>query len=247
VAETWFTPEYAPGLVGYDLHRWDRPTRGGGVAIYVRDDLVSIKVSNEALKGGLVEQVWCGVTVGSDRILVGCVYRPPGLDIGVDDGIIRAIKEAKVLIRSGKFDIAGDFNMPDIEWSTEGIGSSPRLGSTSESFLLTLEENFISQCINEPTFHKDESGSGSILDLILTDEDERVLDVSYAPPLGKIQMAHAVISWKVAVGGSSEVVFRPKIKWNKGRYEDMSRDLREINWREIFDSKELDCVINMCL
>ena len=173
MAETWFTPESAPGLVGYDLHRWDRPTRGGGVAIYVRGDLVSVEVSNEELKGGLVEQVWCGVTVGSDRILVGCVYRPPGSDIGVDEGIIRAIKEAKVLIRSGKFDmmlIAGDFNMPDIEWSTEGFGSSPRLGSTSENFLLTLEENFISQCINEPTFNYDgESGSGSARWILLHD------------------------------------------------------------------------------
>ena len=49
VAETWFGPESAAGLKGYDLYRKDRPTRGGGVAIYVRNDLNSVDVVEEAL------------------------------------------------------------------------------------------------------------------------------------------------------------------------------------------------------
>ena len=83
ITETWFKPETAdkPGsmvkLNGYDLHRWVRSNRvGGGVAIYSRSDLISIEVMFQNLRGGLVEQVWCQVTVGADRILVGCICRP---------------------------------------------------------------------------------------------------------------------------------------------------------------------------
>jgi hypothetical protein len=39
----------------------------------------------------------------------------------------------------------------------------------------------------------------------------------------------------------------PGLGWNMGKYEDMSRDLREMNWREIFDSKELDCCYDLFL
>lgn len=77
VAETLFVPESAPCLVGYDLHRFNRPTRGCGVAIYVREDLVTVEAAEEVLFDYEVEQVWYSVRVGSDRILVGCLYRPP--------------------------------------------------------------------------------------------------------------------------------------------------------------------------
>ena len=60
------------------IKRWNKDgnREGGGVAIYSRSDLISIEVMFQNLRGGLVEQVWCQVTVGADRILVGCIYRP---------------------------------------------------------------------------------------------------------------------------------------------------------------------------
>ena len=62
---------------GYDLHRWDSSNReGGGVVINVWSDVIFVEVMDQNLRGGLVEQVLCRVTVGSDRILVGCICRP---------------------------------------------------------------------------------------------------------------------------------------------------------------------------
>ena len=83
ITEKWFKPETAekPGSIvklnGYELHICDWSDREGEVvAIYKRSDFISTEVMDQSLRGGLVEQVWCRVTVGSDRILVGCINRP---------------------------------------------------------------------------------------------------------------------------------------------------------------------------
>jgi hypothetical protein len=77
IAETWFDESSLPELKNYTLHRRDRGSRGGGVAIYARSDLVSVEVLENSLKNDDVEQIWCGIKVGLERILVGCLYRPP--------------------------------------------------------------------------------------------------------------------------------------------------------------------------
>ena len=63
------------------IYRRDRDKKsGGGVAIYVRDDLFSSEVADEILRNQfeklIFEQVWCTVQVGKERILLGCIYRP---------------------------------------------------------------------------------------------------------------------------------------------------------------------------
>ena len=244
VAETWFGPQSAPGLKGYVLHRCDRKTRGGGVAIYIRDDVESFLVSVEALSNCEIEQVWCGLTFGSDCLLVGCIYRPPGLNSIGDEALFRTLREAKKLTGTRKFSsilVAGDFNFPDISWLPGGIGFVANTESVSGRFLSTLKDCFLAQCIHKSTFHRgDDDKSGNVLDLILTDAEARVLDVSILPPLGALQTAHSVLSWKYAVGKSEEVLFRVKRKWNCGKYQAMSSELTKLNWESRLLPTDLD-------
>lgn len=130
--------------------------------------------------------------------------------------------------------------MPDIV-RTNGIGIVPNLDSVSGRFLSALDNCFVSQCVFEPTFQNaaDVTG-GSILDFILTDSAERVLDVVLSPPIGRIQMAHAVINWKLAIGGSKKVMFRTKRNWNKGKYKEINTELSGVKWADLFDSNALD-------
>lgn len=77
VTETWFGSGSAAALSRYSLHKRDRvDKRGGGVAIYFRDDLSVVVVTDEKINDGGVEQLWRLVLVGDERILVGCIYRP---------------------------------------------------------------------------------------------------------------------------------------------------------------------------
>ena len=66
---------------------------------------------------------WCLITVGSDRILVGYMYRPEKNEIR-DEALLTSLKTANELVLSVTFDsllIAGDFIMGSIRW-TEGSG-----------------------------------------------------------------------------------------------------------------------------
>ena len=104
-------------------------------------DLISVEVMDQNLRGGLVEQVWCRITVRSDRILVGCKYRPEKNEIS-DEALLTSLKTANELVLSGTFDsllIAGDFNMGSIRW-TEGSGFVSCYSYFERRFVETLDD-----------------------------------------------------------------------------------------------------------
>ena len=49
----------------------------GGVCIYKRDDLCSVEVDDPKLNRNEIEQVWCEIGAGNEKVLLGCIYRPP--------------------------------------------------------------------------------------------------------------------------------------------------------------------------
>lgn len=100
----------------------------------MRNDLYSVDVVEEALCDDKVEQIWCGISVGNDRFLVGCIYRPPNSGDNCNESLIRSILKAKRLVDSRTYNsllITGDFNLPEIHWSHEGVGSVPAFSDHS--------------------------------------------------------------------------------------------------------------------
>ena len=89
--------------------------------------------------------------------------------------------------------------MPKISWF-DGCGSSVCLNDDSVENLMIdeLSDLFLFQCVRSPTFQSDIGDDGNILDLILTNEPERIVDIEtlcnnykgarvdieHAPPLG---------------------------------------------------------------
>ena len=83
LSETWFTENFQcdiEGFQSYHVYRTDR--RGGGVSVFVRDNLCSVSLHNLCIVDDLCET--CGVAVQlSDnmRITVVGLYRPPGITV----------------------------------------------------------------------------------------------------------------------------------------------------------------------
>lgn len=78
VSETWFSDWHNNEVVyvnGYNLFRVDRIDRGGGVAIFVKSG-ISCKLNCKSLNLSSIEYLFLVITTKSDRILLGCVYRP---------------------------------------------------------------------------------------------------------------------------------------------------------------------------
>lgn len=157
-------------------------TRGGGVCIYVRNDLCSMEVVDLRLRSDKSEQVWCGIKRGSDCILAGCIYREPSSGSEQNRAIMESLKAAKELVAKGEFKsliVAGDFNFPDIQWADSGSGHT---GKNKESyefvFINVLDDSFLTQWVGDKTYRKGIDHEGSLLDLLITDTPERLLEMT---------------------------------------------------------------------
>ena len=79
ISETWYDPSITNAEVtinGYNLQRKDRSTHGGGVCLYIREDL-AYNPRDDLDKPDL-EATWIDLLlVKTKPILVGCLYRPP--------------------------------------------------------------------------------------------------------------------------------------------------------------------------
>jgi len=80
VVETWasdkiFDAELA--MEGFCLYRKDRPGRvGGGLVLYINDNIQSTEVT-DFQHIDFEESVWCRLSIGSESLLVGLIYRSP--------------------------------------------------------------------------------------------------------------------------------------------------------------------------
>ena len=82
VTETWLNENdsvNSTNIKGYhSAIRKDRQDRiGGGVAIFIKNNLAAEHVGDLDVPG--LEAVWAVVNTGRHRILVGVIYRPPGV------------------------------------------------------------------------------------------------------------------------------------------------------------------------
>ena len=74
ISETWWSETSATNIVGFNFYRSDRDGKGGGVCIYVNNNIKSYIIEDELLNSRVIEQIWCVVELGSERILCGCIY-----------------------------------------------------------------------------------------------------------------------------------------------------------------------------
>ncbi len=70
ICETWWTEASATNIIGYSLFRKDRTDKkGGGVCIFVEESIKSYSISHPKLSNKNIEQVWCVIEVGGEKIL----------------------------------------------------------------------------------------------------------------------------------------------------------------------------------
>ena len=162
-------------IPGYSTIRADRDKRAqGGVAIYLHHSLPAdtIKVySNSYCEVAMVH------IASSNFLLVG-VYRPPQAPFDKFDDCLCVIQDfIDHLPGSPELYIAGDFNLPFVDWSSKSIkpNSSKSASDTNSglAFMEFISSNFLEQLVDEPT-RKDQN----ILDLILSNNIDLIHGLS---------------------------------------------------------------------
>lgn len=159
ITETWLHPSIISSEIvppGYEMLRKDRLTRGGGVALLIKSGLTYSKLEDQEN----AEAVWCKIGFDGSYYLVGAFYRPPNLSNDI-------IEETKTYLmkhykNDGRLIIAGDFNLPTIDWNALSPGTSE---TKQAQQLLDVAFAFdLTQIVRSYT--REQGGSKPILDLI---------------------------------------------------------------------------------
>ena len=168
--------EAETSIPGYTTYRADRDKRScGGVAVFLHNSIPADKVkvySNSYCEAAMI------YNAETNFLLIG-LYRPPSAPFDKFYDCLFVIQEFINSIegRMPDLHIAGDFNLPFIDWLTRSIKpNSSKTASDTNSGLALLEfmsSNFLEQLVDEPT-RKDLN----ILDLILTNNTDLVHSVT---------------------------------------------------------------------
>ena len=146
------------GISGYNIFRNDRNIFGGGVAIYIQNN-IPVRVRSDLMVPG-IEALWLEVHLAHcKQFLVGCVYRPPSSNVQYVEELCSMLIRVTDMAR--EVYVLGDFN---IDWLSESCPLRKKLNSTALICNLT-------QMVNKPTrVHCNEAGrtSATCIDHIFT-------------------------------------------------------------------------------
>ena len=145
VSETWFKSISIVNVKGYNLYRKDRGDgrRGGGVCLYISESIDSFELSDAGFNLSKIEQIWAVVYFGSEKYLVGCLYRPNDFVDMNDFDLV--FKQAKEYVDEKGFKdllIMGDFNFPSIIWLNGCVAEIKNENGIEHKFTETLSDTF---------------------------------------------------------------------------------------------------------
>ena len=170
-------------LDGFSILRQDRNTNGGGVALYVRNDFKVKKLACSNTLGpgkpGIPEFIFCSVQHGnSPPILVGVIYRPPKIAMQKDTAFFNVLR-----------DLCSEYSHKIIMGDLNADLSSSGTVADAKTVKRLARELSLQIIQHGPTHHKRKSHTW--IDLILTDENDTILDYTneWLPSFGK----HAII------------------------------------------------------
>ncbi|XP_060530471.1 uncharacterized protein LOC132704477 [Cylas formicarius] len=172
VSETWLGAgvDQMVGIPNYNfLHHNHLDRRGGGVGVYVKNNLRCEVLASACLEH--IEYIWVKVLLNNRTFMVGTVYRPPNTNVSQ---FFNTLEESLFNIYSDYDNLIcfGDFNINMLNLDTD-------LGTRLTSVFSTFN---IDQYEQEPT--RIALNSMSLLDLIFTNvknvSDVRVVDNNIA-------------------------------------------------------------------
>ena len=127
------------------------------------------------------ESVWAEIRLADkDLLLVGCVYRPPSNDKEQNDVLYKSI--LSVIENKSHVLICGDFNQPNVNWEDETTPGGT--DNQTHNFMEFVRDSYLFQHVKQPTHYRG-TQTPTLIDLIFSNEEHMVKNVSHAAPLGK--------------------------------------------------------------
>ena len=160
--ETWLLPSIADSEIippDYETYREDRVDGYGGVLVLVKKTFTSSKITmnftSETI-AALIERK------GKPPLVVCSVYRPPNRNAEYCNQLCADIRKLVTAYKSSTIWIAGDTNVPDIDWTSDTVKGNRYPKDINQTFIDTKTDLGLSQAVNFATRDR------STLDIFLT-------------------------------------------------------------------------------
>lgn len=163
------------------IFRKDRYLRpGGGIVIYHKDTIIMKRRTD--LEVPDLELLWVEITVSANKLLLGCIYRPPDSNVDYWDRLDNLLYHVTDNSRQTNLDIiiTGDINVNMLT-----------MQPNSHLSRLLVKYN-LSSYVNEPT--RITPNSSTLIDIIFSNNDNIVKNVNVTPP---ICSDHSVINFSI--------------------------------------------------
>ena len=120
----------------------------------------------------------------------------------------------------------GDFNLREIDWNncTTTVGED----HVATIFLECIRDGFLTQHVKEPTRIRD-NNEPSVLDLIITNEENMIGNIEYKPGLGKSDHLGLLFVFNCYTEFIKAQAFK-KLNFFKGDYQSINTALQQRDW-----------------
>lgn len=197
VSETWLqNTETAliPGYIFSSLPRVAR-TRGGGVAFFVKEDIVFEVVHTASISDEHIEALFIKLPCS---LISGVVYRPPSTAMTPFLDKFESVLVQITHKHTGRIVILGDFNI-DLAWDTHN------------DYTLLLESFSLHNIIREPT--RITSTSSTLIDHALCNIDSGVCAGVYSDPIADHLPIFVVLQNQSSVNANLCPKIRTKVNY----------------------------------
>lgn len=180
LTETWLHTFVSDDDVvppGFKIFRKGRATRGGGVAVILKDCIKATLLSDVPD----LECLCLNVTLGCQNFVLYAAYRAPD----ATSDYLTKLHAHMLQFNERKVILAGDFNLPGIDWERLEAGSDSV--NISCMFDIMIDHNLV-QVVVKPT--RVTESTSSLLDLVFLHRSIAQCDVSLIPGISD----HSLIS-----------------------------------------------------
>lgn len=223
ICETWLhggvSNEHV-AIPDYEIFRFDRLTRGGGVCIYVKNHFKVTVVSSNTL----IEQLWIKLELTGCKIIVGVVYNPGGIHLqSFLDNFEDSLESLS--ISSDYLVCLGDLNIDLLKLNND---ATKRLQSILQNLNLV-------QINDEPTRITD--SSQTLIDHIIVSNEKLVVEKGLLPELSDHFTIFCKLNFESSDSINKYITYRNFKSLDHTRFQ---ADLRCISWHNIYDIENVD-------
>lgn len=229
ITETWLSDNENVNVPNYKFYRVNRPTRGGGVGVFINKKF-KVEILSDTYNEPSMEYLLFNLKL--PRISFGCgvFYRPPtqqiarGLEL-FEDCISNLLPVSDELI------LLGDFNI--------NLNS---LNSVTENFLELLHGYNLEQIVNNNT--RTNKNSSSLIDLIIVSNSE-LFDPVLQEPMHEISDHDLVyVNANVKVLKSPPKLFSFR-NFKYFQLEEFQQTLESKNWQMLYNVDEVESKVSL--